>query len=83
MNSGPFVLLDLDDTLLDFKKAEARALSKSLAEMGIHHDGKVLDRYSVVNLLYWERLENGEITREQVLLGRFVQLLEEMGSNIQ
>jgi 2-haloacid dehalogenase len=80
VNSGPFVLLDLDDTLLDFKKAEARALSKSLAEMGIHHDGKVLDRYSVVNLLYWERLENGEITREQVLLGRFVQLLGEMGS---
>ena len=30
MIDKPVVLLDLDDTLLDFKKAEARALSKSL-----------------------------------------------------
>ncbi len=81
MNSKPFVFLDLDDTLLDFKKAEARALSRSLTEMGIPHDGSTLERYNILNLQYWERLENGEITREQVLLGRFVQLLEEMGVN--
>lgn len=74
----PCVLLDMDDTLLDFKKAEARALSKSLTELGIGHDETVLRRYSQINLEHWERLENGEITREQVLLGRFQQLLSEL-----
>lgn len=80
MNSLPIVLLDLDDTLLDFKKAEARALSRSLSELGIAHDDAVLERYNVINLQFWERLENGELTREEVLVGRFVQLLKEIGS---
>ena len=78
MSSRPIILMDLDDTILDFKKAEARALSRSLTELGVPHDEGTLERYNVLNLQYWERLENGEITREQVLLGRFVQLLSEM-----
>ena len=81
MSSRPIILMDLDDTILDFKKAEARALSRSLTELGVPHDEGTLERYNVLNLQYWERLENGEITREQVLLGRFVQLLSEMGSD--
>ncbi|MGX8721165.1 MAG: YjjG family noncanonical pyrimidine nucleotidase, partial [Eubacteriales bacterium] len=32
-----------------------------------------------INQQYWERLERGEITRAQVLLGRFVQFLQEFG----
>ena len=80
MSDKPVVLLDLDDTLLDFKKAEARALSKSLAELGVPHNEAILERYNILNLCYWERLENGELTREQVLVGRFVQLLEEIGA---
>ena len=75
----PCVLLDLDDTILDFRKAEARALSRSLDEMSIPHDREVLARYNAINLRYWEGLERGELTRDQVLLGRFEQLLEEYG----
>ena len=40
--SAPIVLLDLDDTILDFRKAEHRALARSLDELGIHHDEEVL-----------------------------------------
>ena len=81
MSAEPIVLLDLDDTLLDFKKAEARALSQSLTEMDIPHDKALLEHYNALNLQYWERLENGELTREEVLLGRFVELLSEIGSD--
>ena len=81
MSAEPIVLLDLDDTLLDFKKAEARALSQSLTEMDIPHDKALLEHYNALNLQYWERLENGELTREEVLLGRFVDLLSEIGSD--
>ena len=44
MSAEPIVLLDLDDTLLDFKKAEARALSQSLTEMDIPHDKALLEQ---------------------------------------
>ena len=77
--SAPSVLLDLDDTILDFRKAEHRALARSLDELGVPYDEAVLNRYSVINLEHWERLENGEITRAQVLVGRFEQLLGELG----
>ncbi|MBR0160329.1 MAG: YjjG family noncanonical pyrimidine nucleotidase [Oscillospiraceae bacterium] len=75
----PVVLLDLDDTILDFKKAEARALSRTLTSLKIPHDDATCERYNVINLSYWERLERGEISRAQVLVGRFEQLLSELG----
>ena len=78
--AAPSVLMDLDDTILDFRKAEHRALARSLEELGVPYDETVLNRYSVINLQHWERLENGEITREQVLVGRFEQLLRELGA---
>lgn len=73
------VLLDLDDTILDFGIAEHEALKKALADVGVDNSEKVLKRYSEINKLHWEMLERGEITRPQVLLGRFEQLLKELG----
>ena len=73
------VFIDLDDTILDFKKAEAVALRKTLTEFGLEPTEEVCARYSVVNQLHWEMLERKEITREQVLLGRFQMLFEEYG----
>lgn len=72
------VLLDLDDTILDFGIAEHEALKKALGELGVDNSEPVLKRYSEINKLHWEMLERGEITRPQVLLGRFQQLLEEL-----
>ncbi len=73
------VLLDLDDTILDFGIAEHEALKKSLADLDVDNSDPVLKRYSEINKLHWEMLERGEITRAQVLLGRFQVLLEELG----
>ncbi len=73
------VLLDLDDTILDFHKAEHIALSATLWEIGIEPTKAVLDRYSEINQAHWKRLELGELTRSEVLHGRFTQLFSEMG----
>lgn len=73
------LFLDLDDTILDFKKAENVALRKTLEEFGLPPTEEVCARYSVINQLHWERLERKEITREQVLLGRFEMLFHEYG----
>ncbi len=75
----PSVIFDLDDTILDFQKAEAVALSKSLDELGIQHDETMIRRYHVINLEHWEALENGMMTREEVLTHRFTQFLREYG----
>ncbi len=71
------VLFDLDDTLLDFKKAERLALADTLCELGLQPTEEILARYHEINRRQWELLERGELTREQVLRRRFVLLFEE------
>lgn len=74
-----FLFLDLDDTVLDFHKAERVALSKTIADFGVEPTEHVLHRYHLINKAHWEMLERGELTREQVLVGRFRTLFEELG----
>lgn len=74
-----FLFLDLDDTILDFHKAEKIALSRTLAEFGLEPTDAVCSRYSQINKTFWQRLERKELTREQVLVGRFAALFQELG----
>lgn len=71
------IFLDLDDTILDFHKAEHLALSKSLKELGITPRPDILNRYSEINLWHWKQLELGRLTRNEVLIGRYRRLFEE------
>ena len=68
------VFLDLDDTILDFHKAEANALRRTLQETGVDSSDAVLERYHVINKQHWELLEEGKITRAQVKTLRFEKL---------
>ncbi len=74
-----YLFLDLDDTILDFKKAEAVAIHKTLLNAGITPTDENKALYSRINKAHWEMLERGEITREQVKVLRFVQLFEVLG----
>lgn len=74
-----FVFLDLDDTLLDFHRAEAVALTRTMDQLGLPHNPEILTQYSAINRRHWELLEEGRITREQVLVGRFQQLFQALG----
>ena len=77
-----FLLLDLDDTILDFHKAERIALSKSIREFGVEPTESVLELYHRINKWHWEQLELGSMTRDQVLVGRFAALFRELGHNV-
>ncbi len=77
-----FLLLDLDDTILDFHKAERIAIAKTISAFGVEATEAVLARYHVINKLHWEMLERGELTRAEVLVNRFVQLFSEMGVSV-
>ena len=66
-----YLFLDLDDTILDFKKAEAIAIRKLMAAYGLEPTDALAARYSEVNDRHWKALERGEMTRDQVVVGRF------------
>lgn len=77
-----FLFIDLDDTILDFHKAEHIALGKTLQTFGLEPSQPVLNRYSQINKEHWERLERKEITREVLLVSRFDTLLREYGLTV-
>lgn len=72
-----FLFLDLDDTILDFHKAERIAISKTFRQFGIEPTEDVLRRYSQINKECWHKLELGLWNREQVLVRRFELLFAE------
>lgn len=74
------ILWDVDGTLLDFLAAEEAAIRKLFVEfdMGECSD-EMLTRYSKINRSYWERLERNEITKQQVLVGRFKEFFASEG----
>ena len=74
-----FLLLDLDDTILDFHKAEHTAIVKTFLQVGIEPTPALLERYRIINIAHWQMLERGELTREQVLVQRFSVLFGEFG----
>ena len=77
------LLWDLDGTLLDFRASEKAAIQRCFALFGLGECGdSCVARYSAVNVRYWERLELGELTKEQVLLGRFEEFFAAEGIDV-
>lgn len=66
------VLWDVDGTLLDFLPAERAAIRACFSLFGLGEcSDAMIARYSRINSEYWARLERGELTKPQVLTGRF------------
>lgn len=76
------ILWDVDGTLLDFKKAEYAAIKKcfEIFQLGVCTD-EMVQRYSAINKVYWEKLERGEITKQEVLVNRFIDFFREENIN--
>lgn len=74
-----FLLIDLDNTILDFQHAERTSLHITLPQFGLEPTEAVCTRYSQINREYWQKLERQELTREQVVVGRFAALFTELG----
>ena len=77
-----FLFLDLDDTILDFHKAERIALSKTIRDFGMEPTEEVLTLYHGINKWHWEQLELGKLTRAEVLVNRFGVLFEKLGLEV-
>lgn len=78
------LLWDVDGTLLDFGKSESYGIRKCFEKFGLGEcTDEMLIRYSKINHKYWQMLERGELTKSQVLAGRFQEFfkLENIGFN--
>ena len=76
------ILWDMDATLLDFHAAERVAIKTLFKDFGLGEcTDAMLQNYSKINRLYWERLERGELSKPQILVGRFVEFFESEGLN--
>lgn len=73
------LFLDIDNTLLDFYKAEDAAVRKVLSKYALPSDDKTVKLYSDINRSFWERFERGEIPKESIFEGRFKTLLSLLG----
>lgn len=74
------ILLDADNTLLDFDATERKALAETLEHYGITPDAETVDAYSRINSGLWADLEKGLIRREKLGAERFTRLLRHLGA---
>ena len=74
------ILWDIDGTLLNFQAAEKYAIRACFARFGLGEcSDEMLSDYSTINHSYWQRLERGELTKPQVLEGRFLEFFSKYG----
>lgn len=73
------VLWDVDQTLLDFKRSEDQALRLCFEKLELKINDEIISLYSEINETYWKRLELGEVTKAELLKGRFASLFECLG----
>ncbi len=65
-------LLDLDDTLLDFRASERLSFERTLRGFGIvQHAGSLFTNYQAVNQQLWRDLECGRVDKEFLKVERF------------
>ncbi len=72
------ILLDLDNTLLDFDTSAELSLMQTFDEFLPKWSLDYLPIYQEINLLYWKKMEAGEIPKEKLRLVRFEAFLKEV-----
>ena len=76
------ILFDLDDTLLDFVKSEARALQQVFEQYNIPYTKEHIRKYKEINHELWVAYESGKIERHVIFESRFPQFLQLYGYDI-
>ena len=75
-----YVLWDIDGTLIDFNYAEKEGMKLCFKKFGLGElTDEILEQYKKINHSYWERFEKGEISKQETLEGRFIDLFNIYG----
>ena len=73
------VLIDVDDTLFDFRKSSFEALVRAFAEIGVTFTEEDMLRYEVFNDQMWKSYELGEIEKDFIYAERFRRYFASIG----
>ncbi|MFA5528067.1 MAG: hypothetical protein WC996_05575, partial [Peptostreptococcales bacterium] len=76
MANYDFVLLDVDDTLIDFALSERQGIKHVFRKFDLPFDEDIYRTYRRLNIELWESFERGDITKEDLLRVRFERLFE-------
>ncbi len=73
------VLLDLDNTLIDFNECARHSIMNIFDESGFEYSEKVFETFICENVKIWKRLEKGEITKADLRANRWNIILGKLG----
>ncbi|KRO04182.1 HAD superfamily hydrolase [Levilactobacillus paucivorans] len=76
-----YVILDLDDTLLDFTRGEIEGVTTLLTEHGVTDTVHGLQVYQTINTAVWQQIEQGA-PREPLLNTRFTKAFGALGISV-
>lgn len=77
MNNFTTIFWDVDGTLLDFDYSERVSIKKCFESIGLDITEDMIKRYSEINLSYWKKFEQGLITKQELLVKRFLSFFDE------
>ncbi len=72
------ILFDVDGVLLDFDKTEQYALYQTFHNHNIEFNQELYNLYESINKPLWSKFELGEISKEDVVYTRFVELFKRL-----
>ena len=70
------LLMDADDTIFDFPKCEYNALKNTLESFGLVFSDRIHENFSEINSALWKKFEMNRITRSELRVRRFSELLK-------
>ena len=73
------VLIDIDNTLLDFHKCSKESMCLAAEEFGIDFPENYFQIFTEINNGLWEKIEKGELTRQGLFKVRWNLIFEAMG----
>lgn len=79
MNSPKIVLLDFDNTLVDFNECARQSIIDIFKKFDFEYNENVYETFIRENVKIWKRLEKGEITKEQLRADRWNIILKKLG----
>ena len=73
------ILLDLDNTIIDFNECARHSIMDIFQDLGFHYDENVFDTFITENVKIWKRLELGEIDKIYLRANRWNIILGKLG----
>jgi YjjG family noncanonical pyrimidine nucleotidase len=73
------ILLDLDNTIIDFNECARHSIMDIFQDLGFHYDENVFDTFITENVKIWKRLELGEIDKLYLRANRWNIILGKLG----